>query len=441
MTVFRSRRVVLPHGEQAADVVVRDGRIMAVEPYGDVVDGELVDLGDLVLLPGLVDTHVHINEPGRTEWEGFETATKAAAAGGVTTLLDMPLNSVPPTTTVENLKAKRSAAAGKLSVDVGFWGGAIGTNNSDLAGLHEAGVFGFKAFLAPSGVSEFPHLSKDTLLGVLAEVARLGTVLIVHAEEADALAAPPAVGVRSYRDFLRSRPPEAEHAAVATLIDAARRTGAAVHVLHVSSAGVLPLVAAARAEGVAVTAETCPHYLSFTAEDIPDGATLFKCCPPIRDAANREQLWRGLAAGELDLVVSDHSPCPVDLKNLDTGEFGTAWGGISSLQLGLATVWTEADLRGHSLGDVVRWMATGPARFAGLDAKGSIGVGKDADLVAFDPAAEQIVDSARLLHRHPVTPYAGRRLRGIVRGTWLRGHPVGTPAGVVLRREHSDAMA
>ncbi|HSI93246.1 MAG TPA: allantoinase AllB [Jiangellaceae bacterium] len=424
MKVFRSRAAVLPTGERAADVVVEAGRITAVEPYGRVTGGELTDLGTDVLLPGLVDTHVHVNEPGRTSWEGFATATRAAAAGGVTTLIDMPLNSVPPTTTVENLEVKRAAAAGQAHVDVGFWGGAVGQHSAELAKLHAAGVFGFKAFLAPSGVPEFPHLAGDELEATLTELARLGACCLVHAEAPELLdAAPPAAG-RSYRAFLRSRPPAAEEAAVVRLVEAARRTGATVHVLHVSAAEVLPLVDAARADGVPITAETCPHYLSLAAEEIADGDTASKCCPPIREAANREALWRGLVAGSIDLVASDHSPSPPELKQVATGDFGTAWGGISGLQVGLPAVWTEARSRGHGLLDVVRWMSSGPAAFAGLPTKGTIAVGRDADLVAFAADAEFVVDPAALHHRHPVTPYAGRSMRGVVRGTWLRGEPV-----------------
>lgn len=436
-TVFRSRRVVLPGGERPADVVVDEGRIAEIPPYGEARGGEVRDLGDAALLPGLVDAHVHVNEPGRTEWEGFETATRAAAAGGVTTLLDMPLNSVPPTTTVENLEAKRAAARGKVHVDVGFWGGAVGSNLADLSGLRAAGVVGFKAFLAPSGVPEFPHLAGDALDDLLAEVARLDTVAAVHAEDPAVLdAAPPASGP-SYAGFLRSRPPEAEDAAVARVVEAARRTGARVHVLHVSSPGVLPLIASARADGVRATAETCPHYLCFAAEEIPDGATPYKCCPPIRGAADREVLWQGLGDGRLDLVVSDHSPCTPDLKCLGTGDFGAAWGGISGLQVGLPAVWAQAAARGHSLRDVVRWMASRPAALAGLAAKGAIDIGMDADLVAFDPDTWSTVDPADLRNRHPVTPYAGRRVRGMVLGTWLRGEPVNGHAtrGVLLGEE------
>lgn len=439
MTVFRTRTAVLPGGERPADVVVRDGRIAAVEPFGSARDGELIDLGLHTLLPGLVDTHVHVNEPGRTSWEGFDTATRAAAAGGVTTLIDMPLNSVPPTTTVEHLEVKRAAAAGAVHVDVGFWGGAVGTNLADLEKLSAAGVFGVKAFMSPSGVPEFPHLTGDSLAETLAEVARLGMVCVVHAEDPDVLEAAPEPAGRSYLAFLRSRPPQAEYQAVHRLVTEARRSAARVHVLHVSSAATVPLVVEARATGVRISTETCPHYLALAAEEITDGDTAAKCCPPVRDSANRDDLWRWLAAGGIRFVVSDHSPSTVELKQTGSGDFGAAWGGISGLQLGLPAVWTHARRRGHSLADVARWMASAPAAFAGLAAKGSIEVGKDADLVAFDPDAEFMVDPATLLHRNPITAYAGRVLRGVVRRTWLRGRPVDgdRPAGVLLERGRS----
>ncbi|WP_329570132.1 allantoinase AllB [Kitasatospora sp. NBC_01266] len=442
--LIRSRRVVLPDGERPADVLVQDGRIERIAEHGSLPAqaGELTDLGEVALLPGLVDTHVHVNEPGRTEWEGFATATRAAAAGGVTTIIDMPLNSIPPTTTPHGLAAKRKIADGQAWVDLGFWGGAIPGNTADLEPLHQAGVFGFKSFLAPSGVDEFPHVGPADLSAALAEQARLGALAIIHAEDPAVLDAAPQEPGTHYRDFLASRPADAETAAVARLLDTARRTGARVHVLHVSSAAVLPLLAQARAEGVQVTAETCPHYLTLAAEEVPDGDTAFKCCPPIRDESNRDQLWAALARGEFIGIVSDHSPSTPDLKELQeyggSGDFAKAWGGIASLQLGLAAIWTEARRRGHSLGDVVRWMAAGPARLVGLDGtKGAIAVGCDADLVAFDPDAAFQVDPAGLHHRNPVTPYAGKTLTGAVRTTWLRGRVVDVraePFGRQLRR-------
>ncbi|AUG80985.1 allantoicase [Kitasatospora sp. MMS16-BH015] len=431
--VVRSRRVVLPEGERPADVLIRDGKIAAVGEYGSLSADTVTELGDTALLPGLVDTHVHVNEPGRTEWEGFATATKAAAAGGVTTIIDMPLNSVPPTTTVDGLAAKRKTAEGQAWVDLGFWGGAIPGNVPDLAPLHEAGVFGFKSFLAPSGVDEFPHVEQADLELALAEQARIGALAIIHAEDPAVLEAAPQTPGVHYRDFLASRPDDAEAAAVARLLDTARRTGARVHILHVSSAAVLPLLRQAREDGVQVTAETCPHYLTLAAEEVPDGDTAFKCCPPIRDESNRDRLWAALAAGEFIAVVSDHSPSTPDLKLLQryggSGDFAAAWGGIASLQLGLPAIWTEARRRGHSLAEVVRWMSSGPASLVGLTGtKGAIAVGCDADLVAFDPDADFAVHAEELHHRNPVTPYAGKTLSGAVRTTWLRGRVVDVAA-------------
>ncbi len=430
--VLRSRRTVTPDGQRPAAVAVNAGRIAAVAAYDAPLDTAAdTDLGDVALLPGLVDTHVHVNEPGRTEWEGFATATRAAAAGGVTTIVDMPLNSLPPTVDVAALHAKRTAAEGQCHVDVGFWGGAVPGNAADLPALHDAGVFGFKAFLVDSGVPEFPPLDAA---GLRAALDAVDALVVVHAEDpghVHAVAASP-----RYADFLASRPPEAETTAVATALAAARDTGARLHVLHLSAAGAVPLLAAARRAGVRVSAETCPHYLTLDAAEVPDGATAYKCCPPVRDRDNRDALWQALAAGDIDCVVSDHSPCPPALKRVDTGDFAAAWGGIASVQLGLPVVWSEARRRGHDLADVVRWMARAPADLVGLADKGRLAVGADADLVAFDPDATFTVDPRRLHHRHPVTPYAGRELTGIVRGTWLRGRPVtgDAPHGRLLER-------
>ncbi|MFD8802543.1 allantoinase AllB [Streptomyces atroolivaceus] len=437
--VLRSTRVVTPEGTRAAAVLVAGGEIEAVLPYDSEVPGgaRVEDFGDDVLLPGLVDTHVHVNDPGRTEWEGFWTATRAAAAGGITTLLDMPLNSLPPTTTVEHLRVKQRVAAPKAHIDTGFWGGAIPSNTKDLRPLYEAGVFGFKCFLSPSGVEEFPELDQEQLARSMAEIAGLGGLLIVHAEDPHHLADAPQRSGEKYADFLASRPRDAENAAIEGLIAHAKRLNARVHVLHLSSSDALPLIAAAKREGIRVTVESCPHFLTLTAEEVPDGATEFKCCPPIREAANQDALWAGLADGTIDCVVSDHSPCTTDLK---TPDFASAWGGISSLQLGLPAIWTEARRRGHTLDDVVRWMSAAPAGLAGLTRKGAIEAGRDADFAVLAPDETFTVDPAGLFHRNQVTAYARKTLYGVVRSTWLRGTRIAAdgvlaePTGRLLER-------
>ncbi len=416
---------------------VRGGVVVEVSAY-DVEAGaaEVVELAaDEVLLPGLVDTHVHVNEPGRTEWEGFASATRAAAAGGVTTIVDMPLNSIPPTTTVAALEEKRSVAQGQAYVDVGFWGGAVPGNTADLGGLHEAGVFGFKCFLLDSGVEEFPPLTGTGLAAAMAVTAELGALMIVHAEDGETIGEC-AHGV-SYDGFLASRPDAAEERAIALVVDTARATRSRAHIVHLSAAGAVPALRAARSAGVDVSVETCPHYLHFEAGSIPDGATELKCCPPIRDGANRDALWAALRSGDIDMVVSDHSPCTAELKRLDTGDFAEAWGGVASLQLGLPVVWTTARERGVPLAEVVGWMAAAPARRVGLTGKGEIAVGADADFCVFAPDERWVVDPARLHHKNPVSAYAGRTLTGTVRRTWLRGRPIdlaADPRGRLLTR-------
>ncbi len=430
--VIRAARVVSAQGERAAAVAVQDGSIGLVTdidaPLQAREERRLAE--DEVLLPGLIDTHVHVNEPGRTDWEGYATATRAAGAGGITTLIDMPLNSIPPTTTTENLDVKQAAAQGQCHIDVGFWGGAVPENIGALAPLHERGVFGFKCFLAPSGVDEFGHLDSAQLREHLREIASFDGLMIVHAEDCHLLEqAPPAHG-REFSTFLASRPKQAENDAIADVIAAARETGARVHILHLASAEAIAPIAEAKRAGVRITAETCPHYLTFPAEEVPDGATQYKCCPPLREESNRQALWAGLLAGDIDWVASDHSPCTPDLKRMDIGDFGEAWGGVSSVQLVLPAVWTGAREHGASLAQVVDWLAERPAAGVGLPGKGSIEVGNTADLVVFAPEETFSVDVDALHHKNPVSPYDGRTLHGVVRATYLAGTQLdGTPAG------------
>lgn len=434
-----ARRVLIDGTFRPATIVISQGRISELAPYDATVVGDLLRLPDSAsVLPGIVDTHVHVNEPGRTEWEGFASATRAAALGGVTTVIDMPLNAIPPTTTLEALALKRSAAAPQVTVDVGFWGGAVPASLGTLESLWDAGVFGFKCFLSPSGVAEFPALDGAQLDAALAEVAAFDGLLIVHAEDAAVLAAAPHPPSRAYADFVRSRPDDAETAAIRRLLDGARATGCRVHVLHLSSARAIDLLADARAEGLAVTVETCPHYLCLAAEAIPDAAPEFKCCPPIRDDGNRNALWDALLDGVIDIVVTDHSPATAAMKNAGDGDLQQAWGGISGLQVGLAAVADEAARRGIGLERVAAWMATGTADLVGLNRKGRIAVGADADLAVLDTAAPWSVAADQLAHRHPISAYDGRELSGSITHTLLRGALVPDPAraqrGALLER-------
>ena len=414
--------MILPRGVAPATVHVRGASIERVGDWHDVPPGTpLHDVGHLLVMAGVVDTHVHVNEPGRTHWEGFETATRAAAAGGVTTLLDMPLNSIPATTSVAGLEAKREAARGKCHVDVGFLGGVIPGNLHELAPLARAGVFAFKAFMVPSGVDEFPCVSEHDLREAMPVLASLGLPLMVHAEHPDFIRPALADSRGGYDDYLASRPPESERAAIELLLRVVEGTGVHIHIVHLSSELGLETVRKARLRDARITAETCPHYLTFASSEIPEGATEYKCAPPIRSAADRDALWQGLRDGDIDGVVSDHSPCPPEMK-VSNGDFFEAWGGIASVQLGLPIVWTAALGRGLTPSHVARWMCEAPSRLANLSTrKGSIAAGYDADLVIWDPSESFVVDPARLQHRHPVTPYAGRRLRGVVKETFVGG--------------------
>jgi allantoinase len=446
--VVRGNRVVTPDGERAAAIHIRDGVITKISSFDDVSHAmEIYEARDFAVMPGLVDTHVHINEPGRTEWEGFATATRAAAAGGITTLIEMPLNSIPATNSVATFQAKLAAAAGKLSVDTGFWGGVVPGNARELPALWEAGCFGFKCFLVDSGVKEFASVSESDLRRALPVLARIGAPLLAHAElpgpieNAAKKRAADASG-KSYQTWLESRPRAAENDAIDLLSRLAGEFGVRIHIVHLSSADAIPKIRNAKAFGQPLSVETCPHYLTFASEEIPDGATWFKCAPPIRERENRECLWAGLRDATIDMIATDHSPCPPEMKRQETGDFLEAWGGIASLQLSLPAVWKEAKSRGFSLLHLSRWLCEAPARLAGLaHKKGAIAPGRDADLVIWNPEAGFKVDPAQVHHRHKLTPYAGRDLMGIVEATFLRGVKIfergnfsTAPAGRILLR-------
>lgn len=424
--VVRARAVLVDGRFRPAAVVVQGGTIQAVADLDAPIDARRdVTLPDTqVLLPGVVDTHVHVNEPGRTDWEGFASATRAAAAGGVTTIVDMPLNSIPPTTTPDALEQKRAAAAAQASIDVGFWGGAIPSSLGHLRALHDAGVFGFKAFLSPSGVDEFPHLSTEQLHRALSELAEFDGLLIVHAEDPEVLAHHENAGGGGYSDFVASRPESSELSAIEHVIEGLRRTGARAHILHLSAAAALPAIRAAKREGLRLTVETCPHYLSFAAETIADGATQYKCCPPIRDESNRAALWQALLDGDIDLIASDHSPSTADLKFAHGADFARAWGGISGLQVSLPAVWSAAREQHIALERVAEWMCGSTARLVDLPRKGVLTAGADADFIAFAPRETFVVEAERLEHRNKLTAYEGAELHGVVHATWLRGIPV-----------------
>jgi allantoinase len=428
--IIRSRRVVSRETISPASVYIRDGIIASLGEWdATAANVPLIDAGDAVVMAGLVDAHVHVNEPGRTDWEGFATATRAAAAGGVTTLVDMPLNSIPPTTTREGFAEKLAAAEGQCQIDVAFWGGVIPGNTRELKPLLDAGVRGFKCFLIHSGVDEFPHVTETDLLEAMPELAAHDSVLLVHAETPEAIEN--AVeelknsNPKDYQTFLKSRPRASENEAVALMINLCRKTGARVHIVHHSSSDVLPLLKSARAEGLPLSVETCPHYLTFAAEEIPDGATHFKCCPPVRERENREKLWEALAEGVIDMIVSDHSPCTPNLKLQETGDFLEAWGGIATLQFSLPVIWSQAQKRGFGLRELTQWMSAAPAKLAGLDKrKGKLEQGFDADIVIWNPEKEFEVAREIIEFKNKLTPYEGMNLRGTVEATYVRGEKV-----------------
>ncbi|GAC1433973.1 MAG: allantoinase AllB [Thermoanaerobaculia bacterium] len=453
MTALRSKRVVANGHVSPATIHIENGVVERLGPYDDLPRPEargprpeLVDYGDRVIMPGLVDSHVHVNEPGRTEWEGFITATRAAAAGGITTIVDMPLNSIPATTTVGALKIKAEAMQGKLRVDVGLWGGVIPGNIGELRPMLQAGALGFKCFLVHSGVDEFPDVDEQQLRAAAHELALTGAPLLVHAELPGPIEAAEARGrsmdAGEYSTYLASRPPAAEDQAVELLFRVCEATGARIHIVHLSSANALETLRRARERRLPLTAETTPHYLHLEAEQVPRTRCEFKCAPPIREHANRERLWSGLEAELIDLVVSDHSPCTPHLKGED---FLKAWGGIASLQFVLPIVWTEAQRRGRPLTHLARWLCEGPARLAGLRSKGSIAPGNDADFVIWSPEESFVVEPSIIEHRHKVTPYLGERFSGVVHATWLRGRRIfenrehfGEPRGGWLRRHAQE---
>jgi len=452
LKAFSSQRVVTPQGVRPAAILVEGERINDIVTPADVPAGlPVADFGNAALLPGLVDSHTHVNEPGRTEWEGFATASRAAAAGGYTTLVDMPLNCLPPTTTVQALEEKRACAARSSVIDFALWGGVVSDNQRDIEPLAAAGVPGFKCFLVHPGINGFTMVTDPQLCAALPHVAKTGLPLLVHAElpgpieraEKELLHA----DWRKYETYLRSRPDDAEIAAIELLLALCREFRFRLHIVHLASSQAIAMLQQAKAEGLAVTVETCPHYLYFSAEGIPDSATLCKCAPPIRSDANREQLWWALREGLIDLVATDHSPCPPVMKRLDEGNFRTAWGGISSLSAALPVMWTEASRRGCTLSDIGRWMAEKPAELAGCGArKGKIAPGFDADFVVFEPEAEYVLTEDRLYQRHRVSPYLGHKFMGVVQQTYLRGNRVfsageflGSPAGRELIRQPRDS--
>ena len=434
-----SQKVLTLEGEKPAAILIKGEKILDVVSIENIPENcPTEDMGNNVIMPGLVDTHVHINEPGRTDWEGFETATKAAAAGGITTLVDMPLNCIPVTTTVDALNQKIIATKDQLWIDCGFYGGLIPDNIQDLESLADAGVLGFKAFLSPSGIDEFPNISEKHLREALHILAKKGIPVLVHAELENG--ATSSEENKTYKYFQESRPKSWENNAIKLLIQLCREFNVHIHIVHLSSADILPEIAQTRKDGFPLTVETCPHYLHFSSERISDGDTRFKCAPPIWNGENRENLWAGLEEGIINFITSDHSPCTPELKNLEAGNFEKAWGGISSIQFTLPVIWTECKQRGYSLEQLINWMSKQPAKFVGVDdLKGQISPGFDADLVCWNPDKKYIIKKEAIHHKNKLTPYEGESLYGVVNATFLRGQKVyengqflGKPKGKII---------
>ena len=434
-----SQRVLTPKGERPAAILIQEEKIMDVVSISEISsDCPVEDMKNDVVMPGLVDTHVHINEPGRTDWEGFETATKAAAAGGITTLVDMPLNCIPVTTTVDALNQKIAATKNQLWVDCGFYGGLIPDNLQDIESLADAGVLGFKAFLSHSGIDEFPNINEKHLREALPIFANKGIPVLVHAELENG--ATQSEDHSTYKSFQDSRPKSWENNAVKLLIQLSKEFDARIHIVHLSSADILAEIAQTRNDGYPISVETCPHYLHFSSEHISDGDTRFKCAPPIWESDNKEKLWLGLENGLINFITSDHSPCTAELKNLEVGDFEKAWGGISSIQFTLPVIWTECKTRGYSMDQLINWMSKQPAKFIGKDQqKGQISPGFDADLVCWNPDKKYIIQKEAIHHKNKLTPYEGESLYGVVNATFLRGQKVyengeflGNPTGKII---------
>ncbi len=423
--IIKSERVVFPDGIKKASIIICNGIITDIVDYSDnEVDMDIIDVGKNLILPGFIDPHVHINEPGRTEWEGFETATKAALSGGVTTLVDMPLNSSPVTTSVKSFDEKMVAANKNLHVNIGFWGGIVPGNLNDIEGLIKRGVLGFKAFLTHSGIDEFPNVTESDLRKAMPVIAKYDLPLLVHCELTDNIMRGNGNDY-SYQNYLAGRPKKWEDDAVAMMIKLAAEFNCKVHIVHLSSADSIRQIIDAKKKGIPVTVETGQHYLFFNAEDIGDRQTQFKCAPPIREKENNDQLWKALKEGIIDFVATDHSPATPDLKEIESGNFTKAWGGIASLQFAFPVLWTAAKSRNCTFSDIVKWICENPAKLIGKqNNKGKIEKGFDADINIIDDEKSFTVTENMIQHRHKITPYLNHSLYGVVEQTYLGGNKV-----------------